>query len=91
MMRIPKRFYDDHCERDLEAPEILKETKAHYWVAVDDNVLELLADVHFYSDRSHFDQPHLFGLVTSAIATAKAIEKHLIDEKIDLLVTQKSA
>jgi len=93
MIRIPKRFYDDHCERDLEAPEILKETKAHYWVAVDENLAELLYDAHFYSDRSHFDQPELFGLVTSAITTAKAIEKHFIDEKINLFVfvTQKSA
>ena len=79
MIRIPKRFYDDHCERDLEAPEILKETKAHYWIAADQHLAELLSDAEFYSDYEHF--PNSLGLITSAIATAKAIEKHLIDKK----------
>tara|TARA_B100000282_G_C31631933_1_gene444291 strand:- start:109 stop:429 length:321 start_codon:yes stop_codon:yes gene_type:complete len=79
MIRIPKRFYDDHCERDLEAPGIVKETKAHYWVAEDEHLEELLSDAKFYEDPTlfacDFGDP-LWAICLSAQATVKAIEKH---------------
>ena len=79
MIRIPKRFYDDHAERDLESPAILKETARHYWIAADQHLAELLSDADFYSDREHF--PGYLGLVTSAIATARAITRYLDDHR----------
>ena len=33
MIRIPKRYYDDHVEcADEESPAVLRETKSHYYV-----------------------------------------------------------
>lgn len=76
MIRIPKRFYDDHIERDLPAPKVSKTTKAHYYIPADqtDELSELLSDAEFYSDRDHFTDPYLLGICTSAQATAKAIK-----------------
>ena len=79
MIRIPKKFYDDHCGRDLEAPEIVKETKAHYFVAEDQHLDELLDDARFYEDPTWFACEFgdwLWGICLSARATARAIEKH---------------
>jgi hypothetical protein len=49
MIRITKNFYNDHIERDLEAPAILRESKRYYWIDPEDaNFAELHADAIFY-------------------------------------------
>jgi len=76
MIRIPRRFYDDHFDRDLDSPAILKETKAHYWIdRTDPATRELLSDALFYGQPDHFDwsDSSLRGLIISARATATAI------------------
>ena len=78
LIKIPKRFYDDHYERDLESPLIVKETKTHYWISADDEHLnELYTDAEFYSAPYVDARPgdYLWGIVVSARATVKAIEK----------------
>ena len=80
MIRIPKRFYDDHAERDLRSPAIVKETARHYWIAADQNLTELLSDAEFYRDVPP-DLPGYFGLVSSARATANAIRRYLDDHR----------
>lgn len=77
-VKIPRRFYDDHTERELPAPGILKSTRTHYWIdALSPDLAELLEDAEFYSsdaiDAAAF--PELFGLKSSARATAAAIRK----------------
>lgn len=76
LIKIGKRFYDDHCERALPAPSVIKSTKSHYWIdASSDFVIDLLEDADFYSIVS--DWPHeYFGLCISAARTADAIRKH---------------
>ena len=75
-IKIPKRFYDDHCERDLPAPRIVKETKSNYWIeAGSEHLAELLSDADAYSYVSNWPR-HLFGLCCSAAATADAIRIH---------------
>ena len=71
-IRIPKRFYDDHVERDLPAPIVIKSTTKHYWIdSVGKAVVELLDDAEFYADA---DGPDVdTGLRSSARATARAI------------------
>ena len=79
MIRIPKKFYDDHCDRDLKAPTIIKETKAHYFVADDEHLSELLSDAMHYESPTWFGcefGDYLWGVCLSAAATVKAIEKH---------------
>lgn len=81
-MKIPKRFYIDHIERDLEAPDILRETKHHYYIDASQReaLAELLSDADFYADwltgNRNYDS-YLFGIITSAVATAKAIRSQL--------------
>lgn len=49
IIRITKRFYNDHIERDLEAPEPVRESKRYYWIDTKDkNFAELHADAIFY-------------------------------------------
>ena len=82
-IRIPQRFFDDHEERDLPAPEVVKWNKRHYWIdANSEHLAELHADAFFYSDFQHWDfefGSRLWGLCVSAAATEKAISKHLAE------------
>lgn len=76
MIKIPTRFYDDHCERDLPAPPIVKETKSNYWVDADsEHLAELLDDADLYSYPSDWPR-YLFGVCMSAAATANAIRSY---------------
>jgi hypothetical protein len=72
---IPKRFYDDHVERDLPAPPVLYTTARLYVIAGDDPTLaELLDDARFYADADGPDeQPR--GLKTAARALLHAVAK----------------
>lgn len=80
LIRIPKRFYDDHTDRDLEAPPIVKETKAHYFIdANSEHLDELLSDASYYADPACYDfefGTYLAAIILSARATEKAIEKY---------------
>lgn len=73
MIRIPKRFYVDHIERDLEAPAVLKETKSHYWIdGLSPYLDELLSDAEHYAESAPYMEREYLGLCRSA-ATARAI------------------
>lgn len=49
IIRITKRFYNDHIDRDLEAPEPVRESKRYYWIDTEDKHFdELHADAIFY-------------------------------------------
>ena len=74
-IRIPRRFFDDHTERDLPAPAILKRNRTHYWIDANSaDLAELLNDAEHYADRWGPDGG--LGLRMSAKATAKAIKQH---------------
>jgi len=78
LIKIPSRFYWDHYERDLESPEIVKETKSHLWIRKDDeNLSELYSDADYYAIPYIDTRPgdYLWGIVVSARATVKALEK----------------
>jgi len=81
-IKITKCFYQDHVERDLPAPAIVRETKRHYFIdANSEHLDELLADAAFYADPWSYPDAEfgswLAALVRSANATEKAIKKHL--------------
>ena len=80
LIRIPKTFYQDHVDRDLPAPEIVRETKRHYWIdATSEHLEELLSDASHHGDPACFDfevGSYLGALILSARATTRAIEKH---------------
>jgi hypothetical protein len=70
--KITKRFYVDHVERDLPAPDVVKETKTHLWIDSTENdaMAELRADAWFYAEGNVDDSDHL---VRSAIALLRVI------------------
>ena len=84
LIRIPRLFYDDHVERDLPAPDVVKHNNRHYWIdANSEHLAELHADAFIYSDFQHWDfevGSGLLGLCVSAAATDKAIKKYLDEE-----------
>lgn len=77
LIKLPKGFFDDHCERDLDTPEVVKETDRHYWVCKNDPAIkELKDDAEYYIDIWNAGgwEKYLFGLIQSAKATLKALE-----------------
>jgi hypothetical protein len=84
-LRIPKRFYQDHCDRGLlldgyDCDGIIATTKTHFTVLLTErDAHELLDDAWFYSDSSWIqDDPAHLGLVMSARATHKAVCLQLV-------------
>jgi hypothetical protein len=74
-IKIPKRFYDDHCDRELDAPAVVRETKAHYFIdANSEHLAELLDDAEYYGGDAAPDWAEGFGVRTSAAATVRAIK-----------------
>lgn len=74
LIRIPRRFFDDHLERDLPTPAIVRETNSHYFIDPADAALsELVSDARHYADGLD-DAP--LGIVTSARATLRALGLH---------------
>jgi hypothetical protein len=71
--RIPKAFMDDHEDRDLPTPKVIKMTKQHYWIDTEDPATdELLSDAEFYADAMGPDaQPA--GLANAARAVVRAL------------------
>ena len=78
LIKIPQRFFQDHAERDLDTPEIIKMTSTHYWIKSDDpHITELYQDAKFYAKPWIDSVPGdgLWGIVVSARATKKALDK----------------
>ena len=49
LIKLPKVFFDDHDERSLPSPEVVKTTKPHYWVRRDDPALMLVSNDSYQS------------------------------------------
>ncbi|KKN48349.1 hypothetical protein LCGC14_0653840 [marine sediment metagenome] len=51
IIRIPQRFYNDHVDRDLPAPDIVKATRRHYWINTNHpHFAELMNDANHYGE-----------------------------------------
>ena len=76
LIRLPRRFYQDHFERALDTPDAVKATAAHVWVKAGDPAnAELLDDALFYADPAGPDAcPR--GLIASAAATVAAFSAY---------------
>jgi hypothetical protein len=66
-------FFYDHAERDLPTPVVIRRTKSHVFVAIDDPDLdELINDAEYYANP--YGAYGGAGLKKSAIATIRAYE-----------------
>tara|TARA_Y100000022_G_scaffold199157_1_gene210983 strand:+ start:403 stop:699 length:297 start_codon:yes stop_codon:yes gene_type:complete len=86
LIKLPKRFIQDHAERDLDTPEIIKVTSKHFWVRADDpHLSELYQDAEYYAEPWIDAAPGdgLWGIVLSARATKRALDKAAADEVHD--------
>ena len=51
LIKLPRKFFEDHEDRALPTPEIVKENKRNIWIDRNDpNLEELKSDAEFYSD-----------------------------------------
>lgn len=66
-LRIPRGFYDDHCDRLLAAPEALRESKLYVWIRSDDRwIPELYSDADFYATMDGENRKSNLRLVLAA-------------------------
>lgn len=73
LIKLPKVFFVDHRERDLDTPVVVKETARYYFVSKSDQALsELLDDARHYASQNGPDVIFA-GLKSSAKATVKAL------------------
>lgn len=80
MIKIPKLFYDDHFARDLPSPKIYKITKTNYYIdKADEHISELFDDADYYCDVMQINE--MRGLISSAKATKKALQKYILDDE----------
>lgn len=84
-IRIPLRFYEDHQGRDLDTPVNYSKSKSYAVIDSNDPAIgELLSDARYYASEDYVD-PAMWegwrGLVLSARATIKAIEKACLCDK----------
>ena len=85
-IKVPSRFYYDHVNRDLPAGKVIKDyADGKSLIEFNEESLnDLLEDAIFYVVMAPDLDPGLFGLVQSARATIRAIEKI----KLEQLVTK---
>lgn len=70
-IKIPKRFFEDHSERDLPTPAVLRETKAYLVIDTADEAFPELVD-----DAKHYANDGVdMGPITAARALLKAIDR----------------
>jgi len=51
IIRIPRKFYDDHRERDLETPPAVKENSRSVWIdTTHPDFAELVSDAKYYAE-----------------------------------------
>ena len=75
ILRLPRRFFDDHADRCLPTPAIVRQDDRHVWVRHDDpDLRELLEDATFYADPDGPDEVPA-GLKASARASVAAIQE----------------
>ena len=67
-LKIGKAFLDDHRDRDLPMPVIVKETKRNYYIEIDwdnEGYADLYSDANYYRDLEGIDS-YYFGLCMAA-------------------------
>lgn len=74
--KVPPTFYYDHVSRDLPGGQIIKATKSYVEVELTtDEKAELLSDARHYADKWNGYAADYPGLVASAKATIRALER----------------
>tara|TARA_B100001939_G_scaffold346570_1_gene365657 strand:+ start:5199 stop:5624 length:426 start_codon:yes stop_codon:yes gene_type:complete len=82
-LRITKLFLSDHQSRGLPMPEIVKETKSHYFLKVDwRNVgfMDLYKDAEYYVDEmtsgNGFEDAGLISSARSVLRNMETVKDH---------------
>lgn len=75
LIRIPKRFFRDHSERDLPTPRVVCSTGQHFWIdAGDPHLPELRDDATFYAGADGPDLADAPGLRAAAQGLLRALD-----------------
>lgn len=52
LIQLPRKFYDDHAERDLPTPVAVRKNSKSVWVdSSDANLPELIDDAEYYANK----------------------------------------
>jgi hypothetical protein len=52
LIQLPRKFYDDHAERDLPTPVAVRKNSKSVWVdGADENLPELIEDAYYYANK----------------------------------------
>ena len=76
-VRVPARFFDDHCDRDLDegCNEVSRNSKGVLVEFTDAAFAELLSDANYYATGfTGEDAAEIRGLIASARATVKTLQ-----------------
>ena len=77
LLKLPRRFFDDHVERELPAPTVVRQTQRHVWIRQDDpNLPELVNDADFHADGL---APDCLWISLAARALLRALERQGVD------------
>ena len=77
LLKLPRRFFDDHVERELPAPTVVKQNRRYVWIrAADPRLPELVNDADFHSTGLI---PECVGISLAARALLRALERQGID------------
>lgn len=79
-IRIPKTYYDDHIDCEVEAPKVIRENETYYFIDTEpeDHLEELYSRAAYYADPRVHGQLYFkyIGLCRSARWTVEAIDKY---------------
>ena len=76
IIKVPANFFDDHDSRDLPTPRVITRNSRTVTILADDtNLAELLSDAELYAEPDTDFHSELRGLIASAKATVRAINK----------------
>lgn len=73
VVSIPKKFYDDHADRELPSPPVISETARHYRIdPAHPDLEELVSDAqHYAGDGTDAEQ----WIVAAARALLEALKR----------------
>jgi len=77
VIKIPRSFWQDCFDNECDPPKAVKITQSHVWIPIDQSIVNLISRAEMYADLGFGFWDSCRGLVLSARATLKAIEKEL--------------
>lgn len=83
---IPPCFYNDHAERDLPTPAIVRTHGTNYWISVTDPDTPELLD-----DASHYAHPDGPDMISIGLRRSASVTRDRLKAAVTLYAAKQSA